>query len=218
MISTCDRPGVDHMRSMLTTLHLSIVTAFVASVLDLSQILQRGTLNTDLGLRLDSVQSLIKAREVGYALSNSLRFLFFWILVAEPPKTERDTSGARAGIHSGNWNAWGFVGLALQYSTLGLTLAVFALQLVWRIDNKVTGFSSLYAAESAIQVILSAVFILKLVLNCSHARVVSKWMCLLDYMGYIVSLIFGIGFGIANLMDRKFLLISSLSFVLTPGP
>ena len=215
MVLTRDRSDAERTRSMLTTLHLSIVTAFIASVLDLSQILQRGTLNTDLGLRLDSVQSLIKAREVGYALSNSLRFLFFWILVAEPPKTERDTPGARAGTHSGNWNAWGFVGLTLQYSTLGLTLSVFALQLVWRIDNKVKGFSSLYAAESAIQVILSAVFILKLVLNCSHSRVVSKWMCLFDYMGFIVSLAFGIGFGIANLMDRKLFLVSSLSFMLT---
>jgi len=200
-------PDADHTRSMLTTLHLSIVAAFVASILDLSQILQRGTLNTDLGLRLDSVQSLIKTREVGYALSNSLRFLFFWILVAEPPKTERDTPGACTGTHSGNWHAWGLIGLILQYSTLGLTLAVFALQLVWRIDDKVNGFSSIYAAESAIQVILSAVFILKLVLNCSHSRVVSKWICLFDYLGFILSLIFGIGFGIANLMNRKLLWI-----------
>jgi len=213
-----DRPDAYHTCSMLTTLHLSIVTAFVASVLDLSQILQRGRLNTDLGLRLDSVESLIKAREIGYALSNSLRFLFFWILVAEPPKTERDAPGARAGTHSGNWNAWGFIGLTLQYSTLGLTLAVFALQMVWRIDNEVNGFSSLYAAESAIQVILSAIFILKLVLNCSHSRVTSKWMCLFDYMGFIISLTLGIGFGIANLMDRKLVLDSSLSFMLTPGP
>ena len=210
MVSNWHRPDADHTCSMLTTLHLSIIAAFVASVLDLSQILQRGTLNTDLGLRLDSVQSLVKTREVGYALSNSLRFLFFWILVAEPPKTERDTPGARAGTHSGNWNAWGFIGLILQYSTLGLTLAVFGLQLVWRLDDKVSGFSSLYAAESAIQVILSAVFILKLVLNCSHSRVVSKWNCLFDYMGFILSLIFGIGFGIANLMDRRFHLDSSL--------
>jgi len=202
---------------MLTTLHLSIISAFIASILDLSQILQRGTVKTDLGLGLGAVQSLIKTREVGYALSTSLRFLFFWIFVAEPPKTERDTPGARAGSHCGKWNAWGFIGLILQYSTLGLTLAVFALQVVWRIDDKIDGFSTLYAAEAAIEVILSAVFILKIILNCAHSRVVSKWICLFDYMGFIVSLIFSTGFGVANLMERMSLPDSSSPSMLTLG-
>ena len=195
---------------MLTTLHLSIIAAFIASTLDLSQILQRGSLNTELGLRLESVQSLIKAREIGYALSNSLRFLFFWIFVAEPPRAECNTSNARAGIHSSNWNAWGFIGVILQYSTLGLALTVFALQVVWRIDSKFDGFTTLYTAESAIQVVLSAVFALKLLLNCFHCTIVSKWTSLLDYLGFIVSLLFGLGFGVANVMDRE----SLLGFVL----
>ena len=194
--------------SMLTILHLSIIAAFIASILDLSQILQRGRLNTDLGLDLDTVQSLITAREVGYALSNSLRFLFFWIFVAEPPKTERN---ARAGAHSGNWNAWGFIGIILQYSTLGLTLTVFALQVVWRIDNRFNSFTPLYTADSAIQVVLSAVFVLKLVLNCIHCATISRRTCLVDYLGFIVSLLFGAGFGVTNLMDCE----SLFGFVLT---
>ena len=188
---------------MLITLHLSIIAAFVASTLDLAQILQRGSLNTELGLQLDSVQSLIKAREIGYALSNSLRFLFFWIFVAEPPRAERSTSNARAGVHSGSWNAWGFIGVILQYSALGLTLTVFALQVVWRIDSKFSGFTALYAAESAIQVVLSAIFALKLLLNCIHCTIVPKWASLLDHLGFTVSLLFGIGFGVANVIDRE---------------
>jgi hypothetical protein len=137
---------------MLTILHLSIIAAFIASTLDLSQILQRGRLNTDLGLRLDSVQSLIKTREIGYAFSNSLRFIFFWIFVAQPPKAERDTPNARAGTHSGNWNAYGFIGRILQWVTLSLALVVFALQVVWRLDNRSNEFTDTYTAESAIEV------------------------------------------------------------------
>jgi len=186
---------------MLTTLHLSIIAAFVASILDLAQILQRGRLNIDLGLQLDSVESLIKTREIGYALSNSLRFIFFWVLVAQPPKAERDTPNARAGTHSGNWNAWGLIGMTLQWLTLCLSLIVFALQVVWRIDSKSSGFSAVYSAESAIQVILSAVFALKLILNCLLCTVVPKWISMLDYLGFIVPLFFGVGFGVANLMD-----------------
>jgi len=188
---------------MLTTLHLSIIAAFIASTLDLSQILQRGMRNTELGLELDTVQSLIKAREIGYALSNSLRFIFLWIFVAEPPKAERNTPNARAGAHSGNWNAWGFIGMGLRWLTLFLTLIVFALQVVWRLDNRSNEFTTVYSAESAIEVILSVLFALKLLLNCIHCTIVSKWTCILDYLGFIVSLLFGVGFGVSNLTHRK---------------
>lgn len=203
--------NADRACSMLTVLHLSIIAAFIASTLDLSQILQRGRRNTELGLQLDSVQSLIKTREIGYALSNSLRFIFFWIFVAEPPKAERDTPNARAGAHSGSWNAWGFIGMGLRWLTLCLALVVFALQVVWRLGNKSNEFTTVYSAESAIEVILSVLFALKLLLNCIHCTAASKWTCILEYLGFIVSLIFGIGFGIANLMHRK----SLFGFILT---
>jgi hypothetical protein len=137
---------------MLTILHLSIIVAFISSIIDLSQILQRGRFNTDHGLGLESVQSLIMAREVGYAISNSLRFLFFWLFVAEPPKAERGAPNARAGGHSGSWNAWGYIGLTLRWSTLALILVVFVLQVVWRLDSKVQmAITNLYTAESAIR-------------------------------------------------------------------
>jgi len=198
---------------MLTTLHLSIIAAFIASTLDLSQILQRGRLNTDLGLQLDSVQSLIKTREIGFALSNSLRFIFFWIFVAQPPKPERDTPNARAGTHSGNWDVWGFVGRILQWVTLCLALVVFALQVVWRLDNSSNEFefTDSYTAESAIEVLLSFVFAIKLLLNCLSCTIVPKWTCALDYLGFIVSLLLSAGFGIANLIQRKSLFGSTLT-------
>lgn len=188
---------------MLTILHLSVVMAFIASILDLSRILQRGTLITDSGPQVDSIQPLIKSREIGYAFSNSLRFIFFWIFVAEPPKAERDTSNARAGVHSGNWGAWGFVGLALRWLTLSLSLAVFALQVVWRLDSKVDEFTNAYSAESAIQVILSAILALKILLNCSHCTITSKRICVLDYLGFLVSLHLSLGLGIANILHRE---------------
>lgn len=194
---------------MLTILHLSIIVAFIASIIDLSQILQRGRFNTDHGLGLESVQSLIMAREVGYAISNSLRFLFFWLFVAEPPKAERGALNARPGGHSGSWNAWGYIGITLRWSTLALILVVFVLQVVWRIDSKFNGFTTLYTAESGIQVILSTVFALKLVLNCVHCTPVCKWTCPLDYLGFAVSLFIGIGLGIGNLVNCKSLSGSS---------
>ena len=190
---------------MLSILHLSIVAAFIASVLDLSQMLQRGRFNTDFGLNTGSVQPLIKAREIGYALSNSLRFLFFWILVAQPPKAERDTPNARAGNHSGNWVVWGILGLTLKWVTLGLTTVVFALQVAWRLDSRANQFTNAYSAGSAIEVILSAILALKILLNCSHCTVTSKAICVLDYFGFLVSLHFSVGFGIANIIHRKFL-------------
>jgi hypothetical protein len=188
---------------MLTILHLSIIVAFISSIIDLSQILQRGRFNTDHGLGLESVQSLIMAREVGYAISNSLRFLFFWLFVAEPPKAERGAPNARPGGHSGSWNAWGYIGITLRWSTLALILVVFVLQVVWRIDSKFNGFTTLYTAESGVQVILSTVFALKLVLNCVHCTPVCKWTCPLDYLGFAVSLFIGIGLGIGNLVNCK---------------
>ena len=152
---------------------------------------------------MDSVQSLIKTREIGYAFSNSLRFIFFWLFIAQPPKSERDTPNARAGTHSGNWDVWGFIGRMLQWVTFCLTLTVFALQVVWRLDNRSNEFTDSYIAESAIEALLSAVFAIKLLLNCVQCTIVPKWTCILDYLGFIVSLLFGTGFGIANLIHRK---------------
>ncbi|KAF9786129.1 hypothetical protein BJ322DRAFT_769803 [Thelephora terrestris] len=186
---------------LLTVLHLTVVTAFIASIIDLSQVLQREQSKRDLGPQMDS---LVKTREIGYALSNSLRFLFFWIFVAEPPKAERDTPNARAGTHSGNWDAWGIVGLALRWGSLCLTIIVFALQVVWRLDSRVDEFTSAYLAESAIEVILSIILAFKILLNCSHCTIVSKGVCLLDYLGFLLSLNLSIGLGIANIIHLKF--------------
>ena len=199
----CHRFNSDRVFSMLTTLHLSIIAAWLSATLDLSQIWQRGRLNTDLGLQLDSVQSLIVTREVGYALSNSLRLFFFWIFVTRPPKAERDTPDARAGTHSGTWNAWGFIGIILRWLTLCLIVSVFTLQVVWRLDSNSDDFPAIYSAESAIEVILSAIFTFKLLLNCFRCTVVSKWICALDYLGFIIPSLFGFGIGIANLVCRK---------------
>ena len=173
--------------------------------------MQRGRLNTDLGLQLDSVQSLVKAREIGYAFSNSLRFVFFWIFTAQPPKAERDTPNARAGTHSGNWGAWGFVGIILQWLTLGLIIVIFALQVVWRLDSRSDEFIAAYSAESTIEVLLSVIFAFKLLLNCAHCTIASKWTCIVDYLGFIISLLFSVGFGVANLTHREFLFGSILA-------
>lgn len=188
---------------MLTVLHLSIVTAFIASTIDLSQVLQQEQSNPFNTNPVGSAQSLVKAREIGYALSNSLRFLFFWIFVAEPPKAERDTPNARAGAHSGNWSVWGITGLILRWLSLALTLVVFVLQVVWRLDSSADGYTNAYSAESSIEVILSIILTLKILLNCSHCTIVSKWICLFDYLGFLLSLLLSLGLAIANITHRK---------------
>ena len=185
--------------------------AFLASISDLSQILQQGNQSSGAGFDVVS-QPLIKAREVGYAFSASLRFIFLWMFVAEPPKVERDTPNARAGLHSGNWNALGHIGVVLRWTTLCLTVVVFALQVAWRLGGG--GFTNVYIAESAIEAVLSTIFILKILLNCSRCTIVSKGLCMVDYLGFLVSLHLSFGFAIANTMHRKFLFGLILHYVL----
>lgn len=184
--------------------------AFIASILDLSQILQRGRTNTNKGAGLQAVSGLLVARELGFAISVGLRFLFFWLFVAVPPRGEKVTpipSDAKANIsmfsfrepnHSGAWGRWGIPGLILKWSILAITFIIGVLQIVWRIvpnDNRLGGT---YGAEATMEIVTSALFILKLLLNSSITTVAPRSKVLRGYSAMIVALLINFGLGIGN--------------------
>ena len=73
------------------------------------------------------------------------------------------------------------------------------------------------AGESAIEVLLSAIFTTRLLLNCVQCTIVPKQTCTLNYLGFVVSLLFSAGFSVANLIHRKSLLGFTLTAQVTRG-
>ncbi|KAH9946804.1 hypothetical protein B0H21DRAFT_383209 [Amylocystis lapponica] len=148
---------------LVLCLHFSVIIDFIASILDLSQILSRGSRATDLGKGLNTVKGLIMVREIGFSLAVGLRFLFLWGFVSEPPPGETPPAGSR--MHNGSWGRWGYMGIGLKWSTLTITIAVPVLQILFRDVTILHKLGPVYEVESTIEVVLSAVFILKLLLN-----------------------------------------------------
>lgn len=196
--------------SLSTVLYTSVLSAFIASILDLSQLLERGHHNVDLGIDLTTVTGLIVAREIGFSVSVGLRFFFYWLYVAEPPRGEIVTPmplspeattfalGFKDGTHSGAWGRWGFIGVFLKWALLGITIVIGILQIIWRIvpaDNLLGG---VYAAEAALEIVVSALFILKLVLNIILTHVSPRSKVVKWYAAIAFALLINAGVGIGN--------------------
>ncbi|KAI0361775.1 hypothetical protein OH77DRAFT_461299 [Trametes cingulata] len=188
-------------------LHVSALLAFLAALFDLSQILIRGRQATDLGLNTGGVSGLITAREVFYAFANGLRLLFYWGFVATIPLGETMPVGTT--IHSGSWRRWGVLGVLLKWSTLLLVVLSIILQLVYRDVKVFEKIGAVYEAESTLEIILSAVFILKLLLN-TWARfpvastAPSKGSMLVQYAPVIVCLLFSFWIAVGNVILFEF--------------
>ncbi|KAJ7170131.1 hypothetical protein C8R46DRAFT_896268, partial [Mycena filopes] len=186
----------------------SSLVAFIAAILDLTQILVRGTTNTDQGLALNTVSGLVNTREVGLALSFGFRYLYLWAFVAqrpryEPrPRTNDDPLYSDSHYHSANWERWGLFGLILKYALLGAVLAIPILQIVWRIA--VTGLNPVYVAESTIQIAVSVLLIAKLMLNLYLSTVAPWWRPFTPYIVPIIALMISTGIGTGNLLHLKF--------------
>ncbi|KAK7064010.1 hypothetical protein R3P38DRAFT_3249592 [Favolaschia claudopus] len=187
-------------------LYTSSLLAFVSAILDLSQILFRGVDNTDRGLELDAVTGLIDAREVGFALAFAFRFLYLWAFVAQRPRYE-PRSKTPAGPfaeplhHSASWERWGALGFILKFGLLGSIFSIPILQILWRI---VTGMSSVYIAESTLQIAVSALLIAKLMLNLFLTNVAPWYRPFLPYLIPIVALMISTGIGAGNLLVFRF--------------
>ncbi|CDO72369.1 hypothetical protein BN946_scf184977.g67 [Trametes cinnabarina] len=188
-------------------LHVSVLISFLAALFDLSQILIRGRQATDRGLDSASVSGLVTAREVFYAFANGFRFLFYWGFVAQVPMGETMPEGTI--MHSGSWQRWGLLGTLLQWATLLFIILSTILQLVYRNVTAFEKIGPVYEAEGTLEIIVSAVFLLKLLLN-SWARfptgstTLPTSKMLLQYAPAISTLLFSFWIAVANVILFEF--------------
>ncbi|KAI0079567.1 hypothetical protein K474DRAFT_1673246 [Panus rudis PR-1116 ss-1] len=182
----------------ITCLHISVFLAFVASILDLAHNLAKETSPTKRPTDPIITRGLSTAREILFSFSYALIFVYIWGLVAQPPPKERKTQPGK--LHSGSWAVWGGAGLILKWS-LGISCAAIAvLQILYRVVDSVHHFGPVYEVECTIRIVVSAVFILKLLLNTylvvlnTSARNM-KWLMLRDYLPSAIAI--GLGGAVA---------------------
>lgn len=193
-------PEAEFALSMVLSLHLSAFLAFIAAIFDLSQNLVRGRVATNLGQDLNSVMGLIIVREIGFSFSVGLRFFFFWFFVAQPPSGEQDIPG---DMHSGSWGRWGGLGMVLKWGMAMVCVVIPILQILDRIVTPLHKFSGVYEVEGTMEIVASAVFILKLGLN-TYLAVLStpkgepKWKSLQGYVAVILALVLSAAIGVGN--------------------
>ena len=207
-------PSIHALSSRLSVvLYLTVFFAFTASIFDLSQILTRGRSNTDNGKGLNAVAGLIAAREIFYAVSVGLRFLFFWLFVAEPPRGEivKHTPFDPFAnffveeMHSGAWGRWGIPGLILKWTLLAVTFTIGILQMIWRIVPSANMFGPVYGADAAMEIVISALFVIKLLLNTLITPITPRSKTLRRYATMIIALVINLGLGVGNIAICEFL-------------
>jgi hypothetical protein len=192
-------------------LYSSSLLAFTAAIFDLSQILAQVRPNADKGAvpRPVSVSGLIITREIGHALSFGFRFIFFWTFVARRPRGEpppippedRDKEyNPREHSHSASWQRWGILGITLKWVLLVASISIPILQIVWRDVPGLNQFGGVYTAEATLEIVVSALFILKLLLNVSLSPLTPRWRSLRSYAAPLLALLISSGLGIGNLI------------------
>ncbi|KAF8078481.1 hypothetical protein FPV67DRAFT_1465417 [Lyophyllum atratum] len=193
-------------------LYASSFLAFAAGLFDLGHLLTHGRANPASGTGSDAVSGLIAVREVCLALSLGLLFIFLWHLVAHCPRNERrlppdeakSDSDHTAYVHSASWRRWGFIGVLLQWSLLGLTFSIPVLQIIWRISPPSVRFGTIYIAEATIEVVVSALFILKIVLNIFLSPLTPWWRPIQSNIAPLLALAISTGLGLGNLVALVF--------------
>lgn len=192
---------------------MSVIVAFIAGVLDVSQVLTRGREATDSDTDVSSVLSLLVARELALSISIGVRFLFFWAFVSHPPRGElllstNDYQPQRLkfvrmefDIHSGDWMRLGYVGGFLKYSLLLAVLLVPILQILWRVVADLSNVGPVYDGDSALEVVLSSLFVTKLLANVWLSPLTPRWKIIRDYSPVIGALFISLGIGIGNIMQ-----------------
>ncbi|KII93240.1 hypothetical protein PLICRDRAFT_121653 [Plicaturopsis crispa FD-325 SS-3] len=205
-------------------LYGSVVVAFLAGILDLSQLLAQGRSGRNsVGANLGSVGSLVVAREIGFSLSIGLRLLFFWAFVATKPHGETSNGTAtdsekmnfmannssrsfvsRQNGHSGSWRHWGLLGALLKYKILAMIFVITVMQMIWRVVSDLDMFGPVYEAEATLEIVASAFLILKLFLNMFLTPVEPRSRVLKYYAAPLVALGINMALGIANLATFAF--------------
>jgi hypothetical protein len=194
-------------------LYSTALFGFIAALLDLAQILARGAdnVNKDTGMT-SSIIAIINTREVGLSITVGLRFLFFWAFVAERPRGEppptANLSDPKAYVyyaqnsHSAQWERWGYLGVVLKWLVLAASLSIPILQIIWRIAVRHLG--TVYTVESTIEILVSALFILKVFLNIFLSPVSPWWKALQFYIVPLVALLINLALGIGELVSFMF--------------
>ena len=186
-------------------LHLSAFILFLAAIFDLSQLLIQGRSSNEDSVP-PGVAGLVTAREVFYSFANGLRLLFYWGFVAMIPLGETIPEGNK--MHSGSWRRWGLMGLVLKWSTLFFVFLITLFQLIFRDVPALNQIGPIYETAATVEMILSAVFILKLLLN-TWARfsvgstTPSKGKMLVQYAPIIVALMFSLWISLGNVILCK---------------
>lgn len=181
---------------------------FLAALFDVSQILVRGA--ADDSVSSVTVTSLMLARDIFFSFAGGLRFFAFWTIVALRPRGEvaitqekqsQNTFVVDSSMHSGSWMRWGIMGILLKWSTAAIAIAITLMQILWRAVNEFDNLGAVYAAENALEVVMSVVFIIKLCLNAAITDTPgrSRWMTLMDYAPLFLALMFNFALGVGNI-------------------
>ncbi|KAI9460897.1 hypothetical protein BJY52DRAFT_1168133 [Lactarius psammicola] len=188
----------------LASLYLlsSILLTFFGAITDLGQLYLRHTHSTESPSQR-FIPSLTVIREVLFSIASGLRFLFYWVYVSQPPLCEQD-SARFLSVHSGSWLRWGLTGSFLRWTTLAASLSVPVLQILWRTVHLMHDFGPVYDIEGAVEITLSAIFILKLLLNVLLVEVPSRRQTLWQYSSVTSALVINMAIGIGNLMHFAF--------------
>ncbi|THH26589.1 hypothetical protein EUX98_g7595 [Antrodiella citrinella] len=185
-------------------LHTSAFAAFIAGILDLSQVLLRSGVKADPVAHWNTVEGLITTREIFLALSIGLRFGFLWFFVSLPPLGE---NGSKSGsMHSACWEKWGILGMLLKWALTLLCVAVPLLQILYRTVDALGNFGPVYEVECTVEIVISACFILKLILNgyllvISSPRGSLRWKPCLAYVPVVLALCINATLGAGNMMS-----------------
>ncbi|KZT30378.1 hypothetical protein NEOLEDRAFT_1082225 [Neolentinus lepideus HHB14362 ss-1] len=196
----------------------SAVIGFLAAILDLANLLNgiNNNINT-FRIKLQAVTSIVVAREILFSISVGLRFMFFWAFVAERPRGEGTAPSASEGhrpnfihmnsdvtLHSGSWYQWGLIGMILKWGLLGVTVTIPILQMIWRIVTMFSTFGPVYDADGTMEIVGSALFLSKLLLNAWLSPDETRWRVLCHYLVVMVALGINLAIGAADLLCFAF--------------
>jgi sulfur relay (sulfurtransferase) DsrC/TusE family protein len=163
------------------------------------------------------LNTLTFLRELSFAASIGLRFLFFWIFVSEPPRGELPplpipddrrlnfiTLDSDSVFHSAHWSRWSIPGFLLKWSLLAMTIGITVLQAIWRIVPYLRRYGTVYNIDGTLQIVVSSLYILKLLANTYMSPLTPRWKTLRDYSPIILALAISMGLGIGNILCCKF--------------
>lgn len=200
------------VNALSVVLYATVFFAFIASIFDLSQIVTRTHHDKGKGKIVNTSTGLIVVREILFAISVGLRFFFFWLFVAEPPRGEiveptpfdPIASLYSKARHSGAWGRWGIIGIILKWALLAVTIVIGVLQIIWRIVPSDNRLGPVYGAEAAMEIVSSALFVVKLLLNTLITPVTPRSKAFQMYAAVIFALLINLGLGIGNVVVFAF--------------